>query len=1065
MKFKLLMLLLLSMIAMSNTYAQWTQTNGPEGGVVNCLTKVGNEIWMGSQTGIYVSDYYGYTWGKSTFLENRAIGAIFSTGDTIVIQYAERDSDNSWAYHLKIISSFDMGITWTLPFEIESDSGTAGAHFYHCQGGLVYQRFSTTLVSGDMGLNWTLPERPVDSLPVYYIIDSLAVLAQQDNILYKSEDLTQSWTYQQTINHYIWYFDDSLMFGLYRNDTLPPGNVYFLLRSVSSSLIWDTVFTFPDNVYPYKLLFDNNIFYLKTLYDVNFRSVDYGQTWQPFATPVHISSIQYNLDNDQKLFADGEGLSRYIESQNMILPANTGFNARNIQALYATESKLICFSDSYVFVSSDGGQQWVKSNVKTNFIFNQWQLASQGDTIVMEDYKKFYRSFNGGITWEILPLPDSSYCTSFGLVIKNSRIYLSRVSQWYSDDWGLTWSVMPDIPVYTASGPGNYDKNGFLGIHKTFLYAATAGGYLFKYNESASTWEFQTFIVSGNMWDDFEVYSMDSLLMFGGDGGFKYSTDDGNSWIQPLNNGVPTVWQGVLHPRSIRNFQGVWIGCNQYGGMFSSTDNGNNWAFTQLPHGKFDPVNLIIANGKLYSASFYSSIWQREDTITISSGTVYYDQDNNGTKDPGEFGINHIGLFANPSHWMSSSDSSGNFYFMNDVDQDTLRIINPQPLATVNPPWRLITGTSTNQDFGIYLEPGIADLSIDLTNANFFRPGFDTYLTFTVLNKGSVNQSPLIQFIKPDLTDFISAIPAPLSINGDTLTWQLGSLGFLEQNSIKVILNTPVGTPLGTAVYAKATAFPVIGDTIPEDNVSVIYDVVRASYDPNDKTCLQGDFFTPAAVAAGEDLEFIIRFQNLGTLATEFVRITDTLSPYLDWSTFRFVSSSHPVRWSLHGRGIVEFLFDPLALPPASLDELGSMGFVKYAIRCKPEVQIGTAIANTAHIFFDFNPAVITNTTTTLIANIYTSISEPLETTSSPVISIYPNPAASFLTIDIRGEMKAPMCVVIHDFSGRQVHKSNLEQSRTQLSLVEWPAGFYIGGVFDQHGRRTGVFKFILNPH
>jgi len=50
MKLNVLVFILLSLITSGKLHAQWTQTNGPEGGVVNCLTKVGNEIWMGSQT-------------------------------------------------------------------------------------------------------------------------------------------------------------------------------------------------------------------------------------------------------------------------------------------------------------------------------------------------------------------------------------------------------------------------------------------------------------------------------------------------------------------------------------------------------------------------------------------------------------------------------------------------------------------------------------------------------------------------------------------------------------------------------------------------------------------------------------------------------------------------------------------------------------------------------------------------------------------------------------------------------------------------------------------------------
>ena len=63
--------------------------------------------------------------------------------------------------------------------------------------------------------------------------------------------------------------------------------------------------------------------------------------------------------------------------------------------------------------------------------------------------------------------------------------------------------------------------------------------------------------------------------------------------------------------------------------------------------------------------------------------------------------------------------------------------------------------------------------------------------------------------------------------------------------------------------------------------------VLNCAYDPNDKlvhpTGVQEEGYT----LFGEELEYTVRFQNIGTDTAFNIRIEDQLDDDLDWNTFR----------------------------------------------------------------------------------------------------------------------------------------------------------------------------------
>ncbi|MBK7853761.1 MAG: hypothetical protein IPJ79_01560 [Bacteroidetes bacterium] len=114
-------------------------------------------------------------------------------------------------------------------------------------------------------------------------------------------------------------------------------------------------------------------------------------------------------------------------------------------------------------------------------------------------------------------------------------------------------------------------------------------------------------------------------------------------------------------------------------------------------------------------------------------------------------------------------------------------------------------------------------------------------------------------------------------------------------------------------------------------------------------------------------LTYTIHFQNTGTDTAFTVILVDTLSDLLNVSTFVLEAMSHACTYVISGNGIIEFTFRNIFLPDSGTNFIGSCGFVKYSIKPHVGLTNGMTIENTAHIVFDFNVPVITNTTQTPI--------------------------------------------------------------------------------------------------
>ena len=166
---------------------------------------------------------------------------------------------------------------------------------------------------------------------------------------------------------------------------------------------------------------------------------------------------------------------------------------------------------------------------------------------------------------------------------------------------------------------------------------------------------------------------------------------------------------------------------------------------------------------------------------------------------------------------------------------------------------------------------------------------------------------------------------------------------------------------------------PNLVNLFPHDDLDPINDIycgiVTGSYDPNDKTGFPLGVGNDHLIAPNGMMEYVIRFQNTGTDTAFTVVIRDTLDFDLDIFSVQSGVASHTYTFEMHGPRVLEWTFNNILLPDSNVNEPASNGFVTFTVLQMPNLADGAEITNTGNIYFDFNPPIITNTTSHIIGS------------------------------------------------------------------------------------------------
>jgi hypothetical protein len=343
----------------------------------------------------------------------------------------------------------------------------------------------------------------------------------------------------------------------------------------------------------------------------------------------------------------------------------------------------------------------------------------------------------------------------------------------------------------------------------------------------------------------------------------------------------------------------------------------------------------------------------------------------------------------------------------------------------------------------------ILDVEVDCIN--------DT-IHFEIQNIGNPMSQPLQYFVYEDNIIFSIGNTNPLGTFGTQTIKTAAGVGKSYRLSVNQLLGFPsiLGDSVATASIEGCKPAPNGGfntgfiTQLSNGNsapfIAVDCQQMVGSYDPNDKSAQpEGYNSTQHYIEAHTALDYKIRFQNTGTDTAFSVVLRDTISPYLDLSSLEMGASSHPYTWRIYGQRILEIKFSPIALPDSTTNELASHGFVRFRFNQESNNPIGTRIENTAGIYFDYNPPIITNTTWHTIGEDFVPITVSVDQIHAPntKVTIFPNPFKQATNIVVEGAPYQALTLSVFDAMGRLVYNKQASGNSITLSRGHLSEGVY----------------------
>jgi uncharacterized repeat protein (TIGR01451 family) len=273
------------------------------------------------------------------------------------------------------------------------------------------------------------------------------------------------------------------------------------------------------------------------------------------------------------------------------------------------------------------------------------------------------------------------------------------------------------------------------------------------------------------------------------------------------------------------------------------------------------------------------------------------------------------------------------------------------------------------------------------------------------------------------------------SQSGNTFVYAVSDFStFNMATSIGLEFQTDFMAQISDTVCVSVVVSGTGNDAAPANNSLTYCYPVTNSYDPNMKEAY------PGVVVPGfsDWITYTIHFQNNGTAPALNISVSDQLSTMLDSSSFLFLSASHSYNWTLSG-GKLNVLFPNIMLTDSASNYAASQGWFQFRIKPAGNYPAGTVIPNSAAIYFDYNPPIITNTSTVS----YTAPIGISENHNLFSLNAYPNPAHNAFTITSNHEIHDGKLLLIST-TGQTVKLLPFSGTSATVDVTGLAAGVYV---------------------
>jgi hypothetical protein len=521
-------------------------------------------------------------------------------------------------------------------------------------------------------------------------------------------------------------------------------------------------------------------------------------------------------------------------------------------------------------------------------------------------------------------------------VITAENINGSSITPYTSYTWGetedyiVTLGQSPISWYANNSSLGNLDTLSFTTYSYNQVYGVLNNNNYFFCNDTAMI----DIIVKDTISSTISMAVNNASCLLSNDGSISIG-------VSPAINSLTYTWSPNVSSTSIAN--------NLYPNLYS--------IFIEDSLGRCSKIEDSVRNNNINCGTI--------------SGFIIEDKNNNCLADVNEPGITNKALLYTPSGTLLYTNSNG-YFQLDGVPYGTHTLVKQNNLIGYNnncTSSQTFSTTATSPNYSInFFDTAIQFTDYSLSsfgNCLSWNTGFIPATSKINLHttNGSFGTSAFI-YVKIDSINYFSnSTPAPTNASNDTLYYLISNSNTL--NSIDLNYNIPPTVSLGTTFNVKSGIISYIGtDTIGYNNQTINTYTVCNSYDPNDKAV------SPAGLGAGgyitkaeNQLSYLVNFQNTGNATAVNVIIVDTLDTHLNEASLIVTNASHNYVLEVINGNIIKFKFLNIMLPDSGADYAGSNGFISFRLLLKASNNIGDVINNTAYIYFDNNPPIITNTT------------------------------------------------------------------------------------------------------
>ncbi|MES2411505.1 MAG: Calx-beta domain-containing protein [Bacteroidota bacterium] len=437
-------------------------------------------------------------------------------------------------------------------------------------------------------------------------------------------------------------------------------------------------------------------------------------------------------------------------------------------------------------------------------------------------------------------------------------------------------------------------------------------------------------------------------------------------------------------------------------------------------------------------------------TLSISDGIrlkAFVDTNANGIQDVNEvnFPLGHFNyetdssgiihnLYTTP-YYLYESNPATTYNLTYQVDSDYASnnsCTASYPVVTVSPGSGI-----TNYNFPVTVTP-YQDLLVNIHNYSAPpRPGFMYYSYITYTNNSNLTvPSGTLTFTKDPGITMVGVCDNSAVITSTGFTYNFNYLLPFETRTFWIqmgVANIPT-VSLGQLLTNSVSITLLPGDILPLNNTSTLTETIVGSYDPNEKTESHGGRILQSSFTSNDYLTYTIKFENTGTANAINVKVSDILDDKLDEATLKMIDASHGYALERINKTLTWNFFG-IDLPPSVDDTMIGHGHIVFQIKPKPGYVVGDIIPNSANIYFDFNPAIITDS----------CVTEFVQSLDAPNFAFndfeyYPNPVKNSLIISNSSTIDT---IEITSVLGQKIVTKKINDIHTEINLTDIAKGIY----------------------